>query len=107
MRGRERKDASDSRLPIDGEYGETERSFSSSTGGFTGKPGVLDGYRQQKVSAFGDQTVRVAREMAQRYAAHPRAPIIPHSVMKCYRHVQNTTQTPYRHQFRRVNPGLD
>ena len=32
MRGRERKDASDSRLPIDGEYGETERSFCSSTG---------------------------------------------------------------------------
>jgi len=30
MRGRERKDASDSRLPIDGEYGETERSFCSS-----------------------------------------------------------------------------
>jgi hypothetical protein len=33
MRGRERKDAFDSRLPIDGEYGETERSFCSSTGG--------------------------------------------------------------------------
>ena len=32
MRGRERKGAPDSRLPIDGEYGEIEGSFRSSTG---------------------------------------------------------------------------
>jgi hypothetical protein len=32
MRGRERKDAFNSRLPIDDEYGETERSFRASTG---------------------------------------------------------------------------
>ena len=31
-RGHKRKDTSDSRLPVDGEYGETERSFCSSTG---------------------------------------------------------------------------
>jgi hypothetical protein len=42
-RGHKRKDAFDSRLPIDGEDGGTKRSFCSSTGGFTGKPGVLDG----------------------------------------------------------------
>jgi hypothetical protein len=41
MRGRGRKEAYDSRLPIDGEYGETGRSIVLLLR-FTGKCGVLD-----------------------------------------------------------------
>jgi hypothetical protein len=49
MRGHEQKDRFDSRLPIDGVYGETER-FILFFYGAIGKSGVLDGQRRHKVS---------------------------------------------------------
>jgi len=49
MSGRERKDAFNSRSPINEEHGQAERPITLLRG-FIGKRGVLDGQRRNKVS---------------------------------------------------------